>query len=158
LPLARRLIEAGVPFVTVTDYGWDTHDAMFNRLKEGYTGGTVGKVRRSILPTLPCCRIWPTAGSETTLVVVMGEFGRTPKINTIGGRDHWPRVFSVVLAGGGVRGGQVVGRSDRAARARRPCRHSRRSGRTIYVALGVDPNQEFHTRDGRPVQVNQKER
>jgi hypothetical protein len=156
--LARRLIEAGVPFVTVTDYGWDTHDSLFNRLKEGYTGGSVGKVPTLDLAFAALLADLADRGLlETTLVVVMGEFGRTPKLNTLGGRDHWPRCFSVVLAGGGVKGGQVVGRSN--SRGESPADRAvtpEDLARTIYVALGVDPDQEFHTRDGRPVQVNQK--
>ncbi len=155
--LARRLIEAGVRFVTVTDRGWDTHQALSLNLKEGYTGGAVGKV-----PTLDLA--WSALVSdlhdrgllEETLVIVMGEFGRTPKINTLAGRDHWPRVFSVLLAGGGVRGGQVVGASDPRGEspAERPITPTDLAC-TIYTLLGVDPDAEFHTSDGRPVRVNQ---
>jgi uncharacterized protein (DUF1501 family) len=93
---------------------------------------------------------------EETLVVVMGEFGRTPKINTLAGRDHWPRVFSVLLAGGGVRGGQVIGASD--ARGESPAERAVTPtdlACTIYTLLGVDPDAEFYTSDGRPVRVNQ---
>jgi len=155
--LARRLIEAGVPFVTVTDRGWDTHDAIFNRLKEGYTGGTVGKVPTLDLALSALIEDLSERGLlESTLVVVMGEFGRTPRINTAGGRDHWPRCFSVVLAGGGVKGGQVVGTSDSRGEspAHRPIRPEDLA-RTIYLLLGVSAAHEFRTRDGRPVQVNQ---
>lgn len=154
--LARRLIEAGVRFVTVTDRGWDTHQALSRELKEGFTGGTVGKV-----PTLDLA--WSALVSdlhergllEETLVIVMGEFGRTPKINTSAGRDHWPRVFSVLLAGGGVRGGQVVGASD--ARGESPGERPVTPADlacTVYTLLGIDPTTEFHTPDGRPVRVN----
>lgn len=158
--LARRLVEAGVPFVTVTDYGWDTHDNLFNRLKEGYTGGTVGKTPTLDLAYSALLEDLQQRGLlDTTLVILMGEFGRTPKINTSGGRDHWPRVFSVVLAGGGVRGGQVIGRSD--SRGESPADRAvtpEDLAHTIYTALGVDPDSEFHTRDGRPVQINQQGR
>jgi uncharacterized protein (DUF1501 family) len=93
---------------------------------------------------------------DETLVVAMGEFGRTPKLNTRGGRDHWPRVFSVVLAGGGVRGGQVIGSSDRVGESphEQPVTPADLA-HSIYTLLGVDPSLELHTSDGRPVPVNQ---
>jgi hypothetical protein len=154
--LARRLIEAGVRFVTITDRGWDTHQALARELKEGFTGGTVGKI-----PTLDL--VWSALVSDLhdrglldeTLVIAMGEFGRTPKINTTAGRDHWPRVFSVLLAGGGIRGGQVIGASD--ARGESPAQRPITPADlacTIYTLLGIDPAAEFHTPDGRPVRVN----
>lgn len=155
--LARRLIEAGVPFVTVTDRGWDTHEQLVNRLKEGYTGGTVGKIPSLDLALSGLLGDLNERGLlEQTLVIVMGEFGRTPKLNPGGGRDHWPRVFSVALAGGGIRGGQVIGRSD--ARGESPAEQPitpEDLACTIYRILGVDPNHEFQTADGRPVPVNQ---
>ncbi len=158
--LARRLLEAGVPFVTVTDRGWDTHDNLVLRLKEGYTGGSVGKV-----PTLDQAfaalldDLAERGMLETTLVLVMGEFGRTPKLNPGGGRDHWPRVFSAVLAGGGIKGGQVVGKSDRRGEspAERPITPEDLAC-TIYHTLGIQASHELHTRDGRPVPVNQQGR
>ena len=93
---------------------------------------------------------------DETLVVAMGEFGRTPKLNTGGGRDHWPRVFSVVLAGGGVRGGQVIGSSDRIGESphERPVTPADLAN-TIYRILGIDPDSELITPDGRPIRVNQ---
>lgn len=155
LLLARRLIEADVSFVTVTDHGWDTHDRLVNRLKEGYTGGSVGKVPvldqglAALLDDLDKRGLL-----ATTLVIVMGEFGRTPRVNTLGGRDHWPRVFSVLLAGAGVRGGQVVGRSDARAEspAERPVTPEDLTC-TIYQLLGVPATSELHTSDGRPIRV-----
>jgi uncharacterized protein (DUF1501 family) len=112
--LARRLVEAGCPFVTVTDNGWDTHGQIYRELKEGYVGGSNGKI---ILLDQALSALLGDLSERgllhETLVLVMGEFGRTPKLNTAAGRDHWPRAFSVLLAGGGVRGGQVVGRSRR---------------------------------------------
>ena len=91
---------------------------------------------------------------DETLVVVMGEFGRTPKINSAGGRDHWPNVFSVALAGGGVRGGQVIGSSDSLGELPKdnPVTPSDLAT-TIYTLLGIDPAHELHTSDGRPVRV-----
>jgi hypothetical protein len=153
--LARRLVEAGVPLVTVTDDGWDTHDRLFNRLKEGYTGGSVGKAPMLDLALAALVGDLEERGLlETTLVVAMGEFGRTPKLNTLGGRDHWPRAFSVLLAGGGVRGGAIVGASDERGEspAERPVTPADLAA-TIYTQLGIDPATELRTADGRPVRV-----
>jgi uncharacterized protein (DUF1501 family) len=87
---------------------------------------------------------------------VMGEFGRTPRLNTSAGRDHWPRVFSMLMAGGGVRGGQVIGKSD--SRGESPAENPvspEDLARTVYTRLGVDPDVDLHTPDGRPVTINQ---
>jgi uncharacterized protein (DUF1501 family) len=85
----------------------------------------------------------------------MGEFGRTPKLNTQGGRDHWPRVFSVLLAGGGVRGGQVIGSSDAAGESPkdRPITPADLAA-TMLSLLGIDPQQLLHTSDGRPIHLS----
>ena len=157
--LARRLVERGVPFVTVLNTGWDTHDGLVLRLRDGYTGAKVGV---GLVPTFDLAfsalvsDLHERGLLNDTLVVAMGEFGRTPKLNTRGGRDHWPRVFSVALAGGGVRGGQVIGSSDRVGEspAENPVTPADLA-RTIYTILGVNPNHELHTSDGRPVPVNQ---
>jgi hypothetical protein len=157
--LARRLIERGVAFVTVNNTGWDTHAGLVLRLKEGYTGAKVGV---GLVPTFDLAFSALIADLsergllDETLVIAMGEFGRTPKLNTQGGRDHWPRVFSAVFAGGGVKGGQVIGASDRVGEgpSERPVTPADLA-HTIYTLLGVDPARELHTADGRPVQVNQ---
>jgi hypothetical protein len=113
--LARRLVERGVPFVTVHNTGWDTHDGLVLRLKEGYAGAKVGV---GLVPTFDIAfaalvgDLSDRGMLDETLVIAMGEFGRTPKLNAAGGRDHWPRVFSVAFAGGGVKGGQVIGSTD----------------------------------------------
>jgi len=92
--LARRLVEAGVPFVTVNNRGWDTPDDLVTRLKDGYTGA---KQPVGLIPSLDMAYaalitdLYDRGLLDETLVVVMGEFGRTPKLNTRGGRDHWPR-------------------------------------------------------------------
>lgn len=157
--MARRLVESGVAFVTVNYVGWDTHESLVLRLKEGYTGAKVGV---GLGPTFD--RGFASLVSDLsdrgmlndTLVIAMGEFGRTPKLNTRGGRDHWPRVFSVVMAGGGVSPGIVVGASDAIGEspADRPVTPVDLAC-TIYHLLGIDPSFEMHTTDGRPVQVNQ---
>lgn len=155
--LARRLIERGVPILTVNDRGWDTHQDLYTRLKEGYTGA---QVPVGLVPSLDLALsgllddLSDRGLLDETLVVVMGEFGRTPKLNVQGGRDHWPRVFSVLLAGGGVRGGQIIGASDRLGEvpADRPVTPSDLVA-TIYMLLGIDPHLELHTSDGRPVRL-----
>lgn len=157
--LARRLVERGVPFVTVTDRGWDTHQDLVVRLKEGYAGA---KERVGLVPNLDRAvsslidDLADRGLLESTLVLVMGEFGRTPKVNTQGGRDHWPRAFSVMLAGGGVPGGIVVGASDATGEspADRPVTPADLAA-TVYTLLGVDPSKTLQTADGRPVALNQ---
>jgi hypothetical protein len=157
--LARRLVERGVPFVTVLNTGWDTHNNLVLNLRDGYSGAKVGV---GLVPTFDLAfsalveDLAERGLLNETLVVAMGEFGRTPKLNTAGGRDHWPRVFSVVLAGGGVKGGQVIGSSDRVGESPRdePVTPADLAF-TIYTLLGIDPMHELHTTDGRPVQVNQ---
>src|SRR5260370_25647686 len=95
---------------------------------------------------------------ETTLVVAMGEFGRTPKLNPRGGRDHWPGCWTVLFAGGGVRGGQVIGASDRtgAAPKERPVTPAEVAA-TVYHALGIDPRTPLPGQDGRPVVLTEAE-
>ena len=159
--LARRLVEAGVPFVTVNYPGWDTHQNLYTTLKEGYTGAKVGV---GLVPSLDLALsallddLTDRGMLAETLVVVMGEFGRTPKINTQGGRDHWPRVFSVLLAGGGVPGGQIVGSSDATGESPRdrPVTPTDLAA-TIYTLLGIDPLATLTTDDGRPVQISSGE-
>ena len=152
--LARRLVERGVPFVTVTSGGWDTHQNIIQLQKRYPTDRnahlpSLDRALSSLVEDLSDRRIL-----EETLVVVMGEFGRTHKINSVGGRDHWPNVFSVVLAGGGVRAGQIVGSSDTLGELPKenPVTPSDLAA-TIYTLLGVDTASELHTSDGRPVRV-----
>jgi hypothetical protein len=159
LLLARRLVERGVPFVTVTDRGWDTHQSIVTRLRDGYAGARVGV---GLVPTLDrglsalLDDLQDRGMLSETLVVVMGEFGRTPKLNPDGGRDHWPRAFSIALAGGGIRGGQVIGASDAMGESPtdRPLTPSDLAC-TIYSLLGIEPSQVIQTSDGRPVKVNE---
>ncbi|MHC4996386.1 MAG: DUF1501 domain-containing protein [Planctomycetota bacterium] len=154
--MARRLIESGAGFVSIVDRGWDTHVDLNLRLKEGFTGGTAGKIPKLDTAYAGLITDLHRRGMlDDTLVILMGEFGRTPKLNTAGGRDHWPQAYSVALAGGGIPGGQVVGRSD--SRGERPAERPVSPAdlvRTIYHTLGVDLNKDFHTTDGRPIQIN----
>jgi uncharacterized protein (DUF1501 family) len=150
-------VERGVPFVTINNAGWDTHANLYTSLKEGYTGA------REPVGLIPCLDLALSALLEDlhargllqeTLVLVMGEFGRTPKLNAAGGRDHWPRAFSVAMAGGGVRGGQAYGESDRTGEV--PQTNPVTPADlvfTIYSLLGIDPLLELTTADGRPVRL-----
>ncbi len=155
--LARRLVEFGVPFVTVNFTGWDTHANLYTSLKEGFTGAQqpVGLIPLLDQAVSALCNELAERGLlEQTLVLVAGEFGRTPRINAQGGRDHWPRVFSVALAGGGVIGGQLIGTSDRNGEVPKdqPVTPSDLV-RTVYHMLGIAPETELQTPDGRPVRV-----
>jgi hypothetical protein len=159
--LARRLVEAGVRFVTVyfaatiggqsvTSGGWDTH---------GFNGHPMYPIMDDyLLPitdqTLPTLLqdLASRGLLEDTLVVWAGEFGRSPRINNIAGRDHWPRCYTVLLAGGGVKGGYVYGASDRtgAYPERDPVRPDDIAA-TMYHLLGVDPHSEIRDALNRPL-------
>lgn len=154
--LAKRLVQAGVPIVQVNMgrvQTWDTHNNNFKTLKERLLPPTDQGVS-ALLDDLQ-----REGMLDETLVIVSGEFGRTPKIgastgnaNNASGRDHWSKVFSAVFAGGGVRGGQVIGQSDRigAYPAGKPY-SSGDFGATVYSALGIDPKSEIRDVLGRPI-------
>ena len=144
--MARRLVEAGVRCVTVDHSNWDTHEDNFNTLKRQLLPWLDGGLS-ALLRDLADRGLY-----ERTLVVVTGEFGRTPRINPKAGRDHWGPAFTVALAGGGVKGGRVVGKSD--ARAERPATDPYGPEdllATVYRLLGIDPTEEIITPEGRPV-------
>lgn len=130
---ARRLVERGVPVVEVILGGWDTHVDAFKALKQ--RSAVLDNAWATLLADLK-----ERGLLDTTLVVWAGEFGRTPRINGQGGRDHWPQAFSVVLAGGGTKGGTVIGKTDRrgAEVAERPVSVPEFLA-TICAALGIDP-------------------
>ena len=144
--LARRLVERGVPFVEVTlanapnaQGGWDTHGANFPAMK-----GLCGVLKqRGLL--------------DTTLIVWMGEFGRTPKINQNQGRDHYPNAWSVVLGGGGIKGGQAIGKTgdDGTTVTDRPVSTPDLMA-TICRALGVDPTKQNNSNVNRPIRIADK--
>ena len=152
--LARRLVEAGSRFVTVVDAGWDTHQQISRELPDSRFPGS-GK-----LPNLDrayaglITDLSERGLLDSTLVVMMGEFGRTPKFNALGGRDHWPRAGFVCLAGGGVRGGQVIGATDAHGEvpSDRPVSPPDLAF-TLLKLLGVDPAHELTTPSGRPVKI-----
>jgi uncharacterized protein (DUF1501 family) len=144
--MARRLGEAGVRCVTIDHSNWDTHDGNFSTLRTSLLPGFDSAISTLFRDLADRGRL------DSTLVVVTGEFGRTPRINKNAGRDHWGPAFTVLLGGGGVRGGVVVGRSD--ARAERPATDPYGPEdlfATVFHQLGIDPRTEFHTPDGRPV-------
>jgi Protein of unknown function (DUF1501) len=161
LLLARRLIEAGVPIVQANMghmNNWDTHNNNFTQLKDRLLPPLDQGVA-ALLDDLAARGLL-----DETLVVMVGEFGRTPKIGgNVGtpsfvpdGRDHWAGVFFALFAGAGVRGGQVIGSSDKigAYPASSPFYPSN-LGATIYQALGVDPQSAIADRLGRPMQLNE---
>lgn len=142
LLLSRRLVEAGVRFVTVTLGGWDMHGNIFNAM-----GGIQPMFDQSFATFI--ADLSQRGLLQRTLIVVMGEFGRTPIINKDGGRDHHPRVFSTLLAGGGIKGGTVVGSSD--ARGMEPASDPVRPedlSATIYQCLGLDYTQSISSPEG----------
>ena len=146
--LARRLIEAGVHFVTVTDGGWDTHTDNFRSLKDrllpridrGYSALLQDLHDRGLL--------------DSTLVVWFGDFGRTPKVNPSAGRDHWATAAVACMGGGGVKTGEVVGATNALAEyvVDSPVTPQDLAA-TIYHALGIPLNTWYRTQDGRPVEL-----
>jgi uncharacterized protein (DUF1501 family) len=147
--LAIRLIESGVRFVSLSIGGWDNHTDIFNilsnkqlpKLDNGLSSLLVGLQQKGLL--------------SSTAVMVTGEFGRTPKVNTratLGGRDHYPRCMFMLMAGGKVRGGQVIGSSDETAAG--PANEAIKPddvAASFYHNLGIDHKQEFQTETGRPI-------
>jgi len=157
--LARRLTEAGVPIVTVCcaagdlngsvgDH-WDTHSQNFKRLKNRMLP-VFDQATSALLTDLQ-----QRGSLEETLVVMLTDFGRTPKINAEAGRDHYPNVYSVFLSGGGIRGGRVYGSSDRhgAFPAHDACTPADVHA-TIFQSLGISPRAEIHDPLGRPFSVS----
>lgn len=145
--MARRLIERGVTFVEVNVNGWDTHDNNFERVAT-----LTGEIDQPMAQLIADLR--QRGMLDDTLVVWMGEFGRTPKINARTGRDHFPRAFNVALAGGGVRGGQVIGKTDPSGTevTERPVQVKELFA-SIYTLLGIEPKHENMSLIGRPIQL-----
>jgi hypothetical protein len=145
--LARRLVEAGVPFITLYDGGWDHHVGVFAALAQRLPRweATVAALiedlaQRGLL--------------DSTMVIALGEFGRTPKINKDAGRDHWSSAMSVLFAGGGTPGGQVVGATDvRGYSAIGRTYSPENFASSIYLKLGIDPNKILYTPQGRPTHL-----
>lgn len=145
--LARRLVEAGVTFVTVSDSNWDHHGQIFQILRQKLPvldSGVASLVED----------IYDRGLADSVLVLVWGEFGRTPRLNGSAGRDHWPGAMSAVLAGGGLKMGQVVGATNRKAEqpVERPLRPEHIL-RTVYHVMGIDPSHDFPNDSGRPMPI-----
>lgn len=147
--MARRLIEAGVRFVAVDLGGYDTHNDNFKTLKDrllppldqGWSALLIDLKQRGLL--------------ESTVVICAGEFGRTPKVNGAAGRDHWPAANVVCLTGAGINMGSVVGKTDsHCERVFGTANSTLDFAATIFNLMGIDDTKEFHTNDGRPIQIN----
>ena len=145
--LARRLVEHGVPFVEVVSNGWDTHQDNFTKVAE--LAGQVDQPAAALVRDLDRRGLL-----DDTLVIWMGEFGRTPKVNPRGGRDHFPRSFNAVLAGGGVAGGAIVGKTDHAGTevSERPVTVPDLFA-TFCASLGINPAFENMASSGRPIKL-----
>ena len=153
LLVARRLVEAGVPFVNVFDFhqqgqNWDAHANNFFHHKH-YLLPQTDQSLSALIEDLDQRGLL-----DSTLVIAMGEFGRTPRINANAGRDHWPDCYSILLAGGGVKGGYVYGSSDKLGaypetNPVRPCDLAA----TIYDRFGLDPATEIHDLTNRPHRI-----
>jgi hypothetical protein len=156
LVLARRLVEAGVNFVTVFDgrtngqtANWDSHETLFPRHRQLIPPADQGL--SALVEDLHVRGLL-----DSTLVIAMGEFGRTPKINAKAGRDHWPDCYSVVMAGGGICGGAVHGASDKigAYPDRDPVTPADLAA-TILWRFGIDPAHEVHDQTNRPIRLSE---
>ncbi len=151
--MARRLVEVGVPFVEVVLGGWDTHQDNFARVKA--LSGQVDSALSALVTDLK-----EKGLLDSTLIVWMGEFGRTPNINTRGakpGRDHFPRAWSLAMFGGGMRGGQVIGKTDKegASVVDRPT-SAQDFLATVCELMGIDHTKKNETPNGRPIQIVEK--
>ena len=147
--LARRLIDSGVRFVTVTDGGWDTHEKNFTALKDRLLP-RLDSALSALLQDLS-----DRGRLDSTLVVTLSDFGRTPKINPSAGRDHWSTAGVALLGGGGIAPGRAVGRTN--ALGEQPTEspyYTEDLAATVYHCLGVPLDTTHQTPDGRPVQVN----
>ena len=151
--MARRLVEVGVPFVEVTLGGWDTHLDNFEKVKTLST-----QIDNSVSALLADLK--ERGLLETTLVIWMGEFGRTPNINTKGakpGRDHYPKAWSLAMFGGGLKGGRVIGKTD--AEGATVTDHPVKTGdflATVCDVLGIDHTKENEAVSGRPIKIVDK--
>jgi len=145
--LARRLVEAGVPFITVYDGGWDDHVGLFESYKKKMP--TWDSSMAALISDLH-----DRGMLESTLVIALGEFGRTPQVNKNSGRDHWSNAMSVLFAGGGTPGGQIIGATDKKGYAAvQRVLSPENFVSTIYTKLGIDPGKILYTPQGRPTHI-----
>ena len=145
---ARRLVEAGVPFVSFQfESNWDHHGNNFTSCKSKLPN--LDNSVASLIEDLD-----ERGLLDRTIVAVLGEMGRTPLINKSAGRDHWGKMQSLFLAGGGFKGGTIVGATDEHAGYAIDKYYTVESfGRTLYHLLGIDPDQRFNTAGGRPISL-----
>ncbi|MBL6756180.1 MAG: DUF1501 domain-containing protein [Planctomycetes bacterium] len=147
LLMARRLVENGVRYVTVSLGSWDMHQRISRGMSQQFPA--VDRAFATLIADLDDRGLL-----DTTLVLLTTEFGRTPRLNPTGGRDHWPRVFSVVMAGGGVKRGHVHGRSDAtASEVEEKAVGPEDLARTVYTLMGVDPDRTLLAGGNRPLQL-----
>ena len=147
LLMARRLVESGVRFVSVTYGGWDHHDNI-----QGAMGGQVPNFDKAYARLIN--DLSERGLLDSTLVMVTSEFGRTPKINATAGRDHWPKVFSVLLAGGGLKKGMVYGSSDAlGAEPENDPMTVENLATTVYHQLGINSDKELMAPGARPIEI-----
>jgi len=145
--MARRLVEAGVRFVTLTYGGWDHHSSIKDNMSRQLT--PFDKAFATLIADLD-----NRGMLEDTLVLVTTEFGRTPKINANAGRDHWPRVFSIAMAGGGVKKGYIHGTSDPTGSSPEDDPFTvDKYAATVFHLIGIDPNKELMASGNRPIRV-----
>jgi hypothetical protein len=145
--LARRLVEAGVPFVTINEGGWDHHTNLFPALRQRLP--TFDRTIATLIDDLDQRGLL-----DTTMVLVLGEFGRTPQINKDGGRDHWSNAMSVLFAGCGTPGGQAIGATDpKGFSAVDSVYGPEAFVASVYTKLGIDPGKIYYTPEGRPVHL-----
>lgn len=148
LLLARRLVEVGVSFVTVYSGGWDHHTKIF----EAYRGNIMKNLDQGVAALIS--DLDERGLLDNTMVVVLGEFGRTPKVNKDGGRDHWPGAMSVLMAGAKIPKGQIVGATDaKGYYASENVYKPEDFAASLYTKMGIDPAQVLHTNTGRPIQL-----
>jgi hypothetical protein len=148
LLLARRMTEVGVPFVTVYYGGWDHHTNIFPSLKDTYLP-PLDQGLAALVEDLH-----ERGSIENTMVICLGEFGRTPKVNTRGGRDHWSFAMSVMMAGAGIPGGQIIGATDvKGYYANDNVYSPEDFAASLYTKMGIDHAQVLHTPEGRPSQL-----
>lgn len=150
--LARRLVEAGVPFITINDGGWDHHSDLFGALRTRLPQWD--QTVATLISDLEARGLL-----ETTMVIALGEFGRTPTISTLpgqtkAGRDHWANAMSILFAGGGTPGGQVIGATDKYGHsAVERVLGPENFVSTVYRKLGIDPGKIYYTPAGRPTHL-----
>ncbi len=153
LLLARRLTEVGVPFVTVYNGGWDDHRTLFANYKKDKTA----RIDTGVSALLQDLADRGTL--EKTMVIMLGEFGRTPKINKDGGRDHWSFAMSVMMAGAGIPGGQIVGSTDvKGYYANENIYCPEDFAASLYTKMGIDPTTVLTDTNNRPIQLVNKGR